>query len=130
MYDFERLTPMFFVPEKEAPTAPVDLTGIMAQITDVKNAVSILDGRAVTIHSSVLENGSKLDGIITTISTISANTLGVLRRMRNRHKIVPADGVELIYEDDGMRILQANNLYDADGNIARKTSDIVESRPR
>ncbi len=121
---------MFFVPEKEAPTAPVDLTGIMAQITDVKNAISTLDGRAVTIHSDVLANGGKLDGIITTISTISANTLGVLRRMRNRHKIVPADGVELIYEDDGMRILQANNLYDADGNIARKTSDIVESRPR
>ena len=115
MFDFERLMPMFGVPQKpETPT--VDLTGIMTQLSAIKMGITEVDNKAIAANSILQSNENKL--------------IESLKYVKNRHKVSISEGTETIYDDDTSTPLIIFDLYDKDTNRITKTSDIVEAVPR
>lgn len=64
------------------------------------------------------------------LSSQSGNVSGILKRLKNRHKISIAEGTETFYDDDDTTPIQVNNLLDSNGRPINEAGDIVESVPR
>ena len=71
-----------------------------------------------------------LNALTAKITSQGVDVSGILKRVKNRHKISLTDGTETFYDDDQQTIIQTNDLKDSQGDQATKAGDVVESVPR